>query len=297
METSKEDQGHLDELFNKARQEKPLVSYNEVKSILPLAGLPAIHSAGKGFHFSISSIVVGTGILVSSILSYMVLKVDRHDASAKKEVAQQVTPVAPSNHIETTKSNEVAAPVQQSTQKQNLLTSTDKKLIALPENEYKKVVLNEENAPGQKITATYSLKQNDKEYNIIMEGTDVISIEVDGIKVSSEEYSQHAEAIAIAKNFAEDNIKEQNVKQYLMNMVDKNLRADKLPADENHYVFLLTSSKLYIDGVPQDEKAFTRYSQLYKEQTGKELAGDNEYEFKMHRKQLINKDVYGYKTK
>jgi hypothetical protein len=299
MDTYKDGNQHLDDLFKEARAEKPLVSMEEVKNIIPSSPAAAGAAAGKAFHFGISQVIVVSGIVISSGLAYFTMKSDKTPADkAKTEQVVQQQPLVETLKQEAPQQIQSSNNKSQSFDKTNtLLASTDKKLIAPPEPKYKKVNLNEENVGSQKLTSTVNWKHNDKQYKIVLTGTDIVSIEIDGATVPSSDYTQHAEAITTAKEYAAARIKEEGDKQQLMNFFDKALRADKLASDENNYVFLLTSAKVYIDAVPQDEQTFTRYSKLYKEQTGKTIAEGDEYQFKMKRRQLVNKNVYGFKVK
>ena len=296
MEAHKEGNRHLDELFNTARQEKPLLNLDEVKNILPATPASFVPPS-KGFRFSISHIIVGSGIVISSGLAYFTMKTDKPIVADnhKTELTVQKAPTIINPSKEEIKP---AATIQSSSEKNNApLASTDKKLITLPETKYKKVNLNESNVASQKFTVTPDFHFDGRHYKITIVGTDVTAMEVDDVKISSDQFAQHAGAIGVAKGLVEARIKEEGDKQSLMNFIDKNLRTDKLAGDENNYVFLLTADHLYIDGMPQDEKEFIRYSNFYKQQTGKEVAKGDEYQFKMQRKQLVNKDVYGFKTK
>jgi hypothetical protein len=299
MDTYKDGNQHLDDLFKEARAEKPLVSMDEVKNIIPSSPAAAGAAAGKAFHFGISQVIVVSGIVISSGLAYFTMKIDKTPAEKPKteQVAQQ-QPVVETPKQKAPQQIQTSNNKSQSFDKTNtLLASTDKKLISPPEPKYKKVNLNEENVASEKYTVTPAFTQDGKKYKITITGSDVKEMEVDGAIVPASDYAQHADAIATAKEYARMRIKEEGDKQQLMNFFDKALRADKLASDENNYVFLLTSSKVYIDAVPQDEQTFARYSKLYKDQTGKTVAEGDEYQFKMKRKQLVNKNVYGFKVK
>jgi hypothetical protein len=292
MQTHKEGNQHLDDLFKEARQEKPILGLDEVKNIIPASNTVI---GSKGFQFSISHIIVVSGIIVSSGLAYFTMKSDKTAADKIKseQVAQEVSTTT---LVKSPNSFHSQIKPQSSKKNNTLLASTDEKLI-VPSTKYKKVNLNEENIGSQKLTSTVKLKHDDKQYEITMVGTEVTNIKMEGATVTSEEYAQHSDVIEIARGYAEARIKEEGDKQQLMSIFDKQLRADKIAPEEGKYTFQLTSSSLLIDGVPQDNKAFTRYSKLYKEQAGKEIANGDEYQFKMKRKQLINKEVYGLKVK
>jgi len=107
--------------------------------------------------------------------------VDKHNASSKKEVAQQAAPAVASALIETSKPKEAASPVQQSAPSPTLLASTDKKLITLPATKYKKVSLDEENVPSQKFTITPDFHFEGKHYRITLVGTDVTMVQANEV--------------------------------------------------------------------------------------------------------------------
>jgi hypothetical protein len=286
METYKEDK-RMDELFRKAREEKPLMHLDEIKNVLP-ANQPIIPHA-KGWHFSISHIIVVSGIIISSGLAYLTMKTDKinkADTTPKTEQASQ-TPVEPikENNLSTT-----STPVP--TNNNHLIASTDKKLISPPViDRHKKVSLNEEFSPSEKFTTVATLNHDGKRFRVTMVATKVVDVEIDGVSITPEEYEQYSEVLANAKGVAEARIKEEGDKQFLINFFDKHLRSDKITADENHYVFQLTDSKLLIDGVAQSDEMFVKYSRLFKEQAGKEVAKGDEYQFKMSRKQLVTKEL------
>jgi hypothetical protein len=297
METYKEGNQHLNELFNAARQEKPLLKVDEVNSMLPSGAPAAGMHAAKGFHFGISHIIVVSGIVISSGLAYVTMKTDKNAAhQPKTEQVIQTSPAA----IETPKqeSSQLTIKPKSSDKTNTLLASTDKKLISLPEDKHKKVALNEEYTPSEKISQTVTFPHDGKNYRIVTSGSDVnniiiSSVQVDDINIPVEDYSLHTDAIERAKQAAQAKIKEEGDKRYTINTFDKTIRADKLAADENHYVFQLTSDQLFVDGVPQRKEAFEYYSKLYKELTEKEIPRGSEYKFTMSRKQLETKTVFG----
>jgi hypothetical protein len=287
METYKEDK-RMEELFRKAREEKPLMHLDEVKNVLPSNQPFVPHS--RGFHFGISQAIVISGIVISSGLAYMTMKTDKTDATIKTEKPKQI-------QVEPSKENILSIPT--TTPSENPIASTNKKLISPPAiDRHKKVELNEEYTPSEKFTTTASITEDGKEYKVTMVGaTKVIDIVIDDVSIAPEEYEQYSEIIERAKGFAEARIKEEGDKQFLINFFDKHLRTDKIAADENHYKFQLTSEKLFIDGIAQSDELFVKYSKLFKDQTGKEVAKGDEYQFKMSRKQLENKKIYGFKVK
>jgi hypothetical protein len=285
METYKEENKRMDEMFRKAREEKPLINLDEVKNVLP-ANQPLI-SHGKRLHFSISHIIIVSGIVISSGLAYMTIKKDMTDSTSKTENTTQL-PVEPSK--ENSLSDKIFTP--STTPSNNAIASTDKKLISPPSvDKHKKVALNEEYMPSEKFTTKATITHDGKEFKVTMVATKVVDVTIDGISIGPEEYEQYSEVITRAKGFAEARIKEEGDKQFLINFFDKHVRSDKISSNENRYVFQLTSTQLLIDGIAQSDVMYAKYSRLFKEQTGKEVAQGDEYQFKMSRKQLVTKEL------
>jgi hypothetical protein len=295
METYKEENKRMDEMFRKAREEKPLLNLDEVKNVLP-ANQPLIPH-GKGLHFSISHVIIVSGIVISSGLAYMTIKKDKTDTAPKTENTIQL-PVETSK--ENSLSNKISTPSSTpATPLNNAIASTDKKLISPPVvDRHKKVALNEEYTPSEKFTTTTNITRDGKEFKVTIVGASkVVDIVINGVSIAPEEFGQYSEIVEIAKGAAEARIKEEGDKKFLMNFFDKKLRTDKMLSDENHYIFQLTDKELLIDGTAQSDAMFEKYSRFFKEQTGKEVAKGDQYQFKMSRKQLENKDVYGFKVK
>src|SRR5437763_816994 len=67
----------MNELLKEAQQEKPVMNLKEVENII--ATKQYTPTFIKPFRIGINTIIVGSGIIVSSFLAYMTLKVDKQN--------------------------------------------------------------------------------------------------------------------------------------------------------------------------------------------------------------------------
>src|SRR6187549_1294585 len=97
MEIHKTTNKELNDLFNEARQEKPVMDFKEVDQVIK-DGKYTPSAGSRGFHIGMNNLIVVAGIVVSSFLAYMALKVDRGElatvnaTSAPEQVAGASAP-------------------------------------------------------------------------------------------------------------------------------------------------------------------------------------------------------------
>src|SRR6185436_13933083 len=89
MEIHKNTNRQLNELFNEARHEKPVMDLKEVEKIIS-DGKFTPASSNKAFRIGINNLIVVSGILVSSFLAYMALKVDTNPPVVEPEQTANV---------------------------------------------------------------------------------------------------------------------------------------------------------------------------------------------------------------
>jgi hypothetical protein len=82
MEIHNNTNPRLDELFREARNEKPVMSMDEAEKIIS-SGNYTPAATPRGALIGMNNLIVVSGIIVSSFLAFMVLKVDRQDDYAR----------------------------------------------------------------------------------------------------------------------------------------------------------------------------------------------------------------------
>jgi hypothetical protein len=138
-------QHRTDELLKEASEGKPLMGLEEVEQIVN-AGRYTSAAGFKGIHIGINTVIVTSGIIVSSFLAYMALKVDKRNAQDDKfkientisQITENKLPVADAKQVEPITSN-VSAMVSKNEKHElnqdNLLASSNNKIIAKKKKE------------------------------------------------------------------------------------------------------------------------------------------------------------------
>jgi hypothetical protein len=286
----------IDELMHEARNEKPLLPLTEVESIIGTSSIsPAV--TVKGLHVGLNSLIVITGIVVSSFLAYMALKVDNvHVQTPVATVIPDVSTQTASDIVNTKvqlPAKNIIASVTTVTPKlkredfvrpkqnpENLTASTNTVVtrdenvesepasIAVPS---KKKILS-----GQFMITFY---YNDQKVEMKVAGDDIAELAVDQKVIPETSYSDYDDVIAEGRNYLMgDHSKEVNTLQ-LISFFDSQLHSDKILNGDSHYAFELSSSELLINKTSQSYDVFRKYKKLYESKTGKEITEGSTYRY------------------
>ncbi|MCX6275120.1 MAG: hypothetical protein NTV09_07925 [Bacteroidetes bacterium] len=300
MEIHKNTNKQLNDLLNEARHEKPVMNMKEVEGIIN-QGKYTPSAASRGFHIGMNNLIVLAGIVVSSFLTYMALKVDKGDLmsappKSNTEVAVGTSVNEASKNI-LSSNNVVGVPAAlplvnngasavktsdrvQPKQNPSTLLASNKNLAA---------TLNESD---EDMSAPVAAKMPSGEYDITFNyagqaikmklvGDEVAEFLVDGNVIPAEQYGDFDDILAEGKNYLIGNThaEEEGSSLNLIKFFDGQLRADKILDKEVRYHFELSSSNLTIDGQPQSNDFFKKYKGLYESKTGKTITEGSVYKF------------------
>jgi|GEM_PF-4095330 len=297
MEIHKNTNKQLNDLLHEARHEKPVMNLKEVENIIS-EGKYAPAGGSRGFHIGMNNMIVVCGIVVSSFLAYMALKVDSGELTtpvstpSQAEVAMSqpasqpaVVPsvAVPANNTLTETRKPAAKPLDRVQPKQNpatLLASASENLVATDNGSgAENVEPVVENVPIVEYTITFNYNGQDVSMKLV--GDKISEFSVDGHAVTSDQYSDYADILAEGKNYiignthAEKNSSSLNLIKYF----DGQLRSDNILNNQVHYLFELTSSQLIVNGNVQPDEIFKKYRGLYESKTGKKVTEGSVYKF------------------
>lgn len=309
MEIHKNTNKQLNDLLHEARHEKPVMNLKEVEEIIS-KGKYTPAGSNRGFHIGMNNLIVVCGIVVSSFLAYMALKVDKGDLAANAPVVSQsagnelsgqsaqeqklssseisATPALSSNENTTSttqqgqsstlKTSDRVQPKQNST---TLLASADKHLVAAND------VKPEENStapvasvmPSGEYVITFNYDGQDIRMKLV--GDEVSEFFVDGHAIPASQYGDYDDILSEGKNYLIGNTHNENGSSSLnlIKYFDSQLRNDKILKDEVQYKFELSSSQLTVNGQVQSNELFNKYKGLYEAKTGKTITDGSSYKF------------------
>jgi len=302
MEIHKNTNKQLNDLLNEARHEKPVMNLKEVEQIIS-DGKYTPAAGRRGFHIGMNNMIVVCGIVVSSFLAYMALKVDKGDlvnasASSQTNALPQNTPLnqvsAVPNESKIEIANSTAIPATQNKTAENkisdrtqpiqnpatLLATSDKNLVATT------------NEPAEHIAAPAAAKMPSGEYVITFNydgqdirmklvGDEVSEFTVDGKAVPADQYADYDDILAEGKNYLIGNThaEEGSSSLNLIKYFDNQLRGDGVLDKEVQYKFELSSTQLIVNGEVQSNDLFKKYKGLYQDKTGKTITDGSVYKF------------------
>jgi hypothetical protein len=296
MEVHKNTNKQLSDLLNEARHEKPVMNLKEVESIIS-QGKYTPAAGNRGFHIGMNNLIVVCGIVVSSFLAYMALKVDSGDMVSSTSVpantgvvssnqgtsqtALQIQPApvtAPA--VETAKNTSAAANRTQPQQNPATLSaSADNMVVTESESDESMAAPVANKMPSGEYQITFNYAGQDIRMNL--EGEEISEFYIDGNPVSESQYGDYEDILAEGKNYLIGNTHAEagSSSLNLIKYFDSELREDKILADEVRYTFELTSSELIIQGKVQTEDMFKKYKSLYETKTGKTVTSGSVYKF------------------
>jgi len=307
-----------DELLKEASVGKPVMNLDEVEQIVN-AGRYTSAVGFKGIHIGINTVIVTSGIIVSSFLAYMALKVDKQSTQSGKFKIENTVPLTAENHSPVTETKQVE-PVKNNTlvvvsknehsglahSNNNLLASSNNKIIVsknkeTPTNSSQLTeplasnikVSAETNSSSNGASSPVSLNKkmlsgelkisfvyNDQEVEMKLIGDNVSQLSIDGRIIDREKFDDYSDMISEGENYlAGKHGKEAKNSLDLIQYFDSQLQQDKLIATDAPYTFELNSSQLLINKSAQSNEAFTKYKKLYETKTGKIVTDGSVYRF------------------
>ena len=304
MEIHNNSNKQLNDLLGEARREKPVMNFNDVEKIIS-EGKYIPTGGNRGWHIGMNNMIVLCGIVVSSFLAYMALKVDKGDLvnstspSVEQKIVENGTDAgllasdskdAKSDEMVTTpvsSASEQAQPVSKSAErirpKQNsstLLASSDNHIVSDP-NEAEENVVTPVAAkmPSGEYIITFNYEGQDIRMKLV--GDEVSEFFVDGKAISSDQYGDFDDILAEGKNYLVGNIHEEEGSSSLnlIKYFDSELRRDHILDKEVQYEFELSSSQLIVNNVLQPGEIFKKYKGLYEDRTGKVITKGSVYKF------------------
>ena len=300
MEIHKNTNKQLNDLLNEARHEKPVMNLKEVENIIA-EGKYTPAAGNRGFHIGMNNLIVLCGIVVSSFLAYMALKVDKGDivniAQPKTEMATQTTStpvnqaqsdliaqgtVPASQPVVENKSDKksAAAAAENIRPKQNpaTLLASNENIVAPAEEEHMAAPVASKMPSGEYVI-TFNYAGQDIRMKLV--GDEVSEFFVDGHAVPADQYGDFDDILSEGKNYLIGNTHdaEGSSSLNLIKYFDSQLRADKILDKEVQYKFELSSSQLIVNGEVRSEELFKKYKGLYESKTGKTITDGSVYKF------------------
>jgi hypothetical protein len=304
MEIHKNTNKQLNDLLNEARHEKPVMNLREVENIIS-EGKYTPSGASRGFHIGMNNMIVVCGIVVSSFLAYMALKVDKGDLvtvntpaavknivtvpvsttpvnqNRESAVAEQTLPAsAPSHETENKQALKTSDRVQPKQNPATLVASSDKNIVATEnENNEAAAAPVEFKMPSGEYVITFNYNGQDIRMKLV--GDEVSEFSVDGHAIAADQYGDFDDILAEGKNYLIGNTHSGNNASSLnlIKYFDNQLRADHILDQEVQYKFELSSSQLTVNGVVQSNDIFKKYKGLYEAKTGKTITKGSSYKF------------------
>jgi len=298
MEIHKTTNKELNDLFNEARHEKPVMNLKEVGQVIT-DGKYTPSAASHGFHIGMNNLIVVCGIVVSSFLAYMALKVDQGDLGnavnpATTEQLASESPVSvQTNPLQQTEINTAAVTkvkkepaiktsdrIQPKQNPATLVASADNNIVAA-DNESDEAIVAPVSAmmPSGEYLITFNYAGQDISMKLV--GDEVSEFFVDGHSIPAEQYGDFDDILAEGKNYLIGNTHEEGNSSSLnlIKYFDSQLRADNILDSEVQYKFELSSSQLVVNGAVQTNDVFKKYKGLYESKTGKTITEGSVYKF------------------
>jgi hypothetical protein len=298
MEIHKTTNKELNDLFNEARHEKPVMNIKEVDQVIK-DGKYTPSGAGHGFHIGMNNLIVVCGIVVSSFLAYMALKVDQGDLgntmnAPTTEVATEAPVSVQSNPLQLSESINTApvtkdkkepalkasARIQPKQNPATLVASADNNIVTA-DNDNDEMIAAPVTAkmPSGEYLITFNYAGQDISMKLI--GDEVSEFFVDGHSIPAEQYNDYDDILAEGKNYLIGNTHEEGNSSSLnlIKYFDAQLRADNILDSEVQYKFELSSSQLVVNGAVQSTDVFKKYKGLYESKTGKTITEGSVYKF------------------
>lgn len=281
MKEENEDQERrLNNLFTKAKEEQPIVEWDDVKKLVY-----AQSTAMVGQSILSRYKYWGMGVLSVFIVAVIFFGYNQNLKTGKEQQPAVATIV---QHVEELQDEPQTNAVTKTIVESNPNTVERNILHELPINPNKV-------ASAQEVSETKSSKQDDyfhgdAKINFENEGANVNMIvgdelkrlEINGTLINENEYPKYdaliqkgkalkteADKSLYVKTDAKRNQQQKN--REVMNELIKQLKSDKIIAETDHFEFRITGSKLYINEIEQSKTLFIRYKNLYETVSGNRL--------------------------
>ncbi|MEO8087201.1 MAG: hypothetical protein ABI763_10300 [Bacteroidota bacterium] len=300
MEIHQNTNKQLNDLLTEARHENPVMNVKEVEKIIA-EGKYTPAGGSRGFHIGMNNMIVLCGIVVSSFLAYMALKVDNGDmasnvvpvktemqsSSVTHPVLSNVQPAndaqvipAPAPAVEN--NHQVVIDANKIRPKQDISTllASNKNLVATPTKTEEHII---EPVAAKMPSGEYVITFNSAGQDIKMRlvGDEISEFSVDGNVVPADQYGDFEDILSEGKNYlignthADEGASSLNLIKYF----DGQLRSDKILDKEIQYKFELSSAQLIVNGDIQTAEIFKKYKGLYEAKTGKTITEGSVYKF------------------
>lgn len=294
-------QNKLNELLGKASRQQPVMDMQEVRSVLA-SGTYVSQSVKPRLNFGLNTLlyaVLITSVSLASYIWYLEHKGNGYAttvkssslyeefASLNKDVAEPKTAalILPDNFGTVVTSP--STPVE--------IKAKPKPVVA-SKNNSNVVAMAADHSNSSKRIETEDFKvlfnKNNERVIIKFRETSLQEVNVDGKAISQDEYSAYNDLIIQALEMArkKQSNKDANMsveeKEYnkrnaaLIETIETELFTDALVTDTNHYEFMMSNNKLFINGKVQSDDMFRKYKLLYEEKIGTSFASNAIYKFK-----------------
>ena len=301
MEIHKTTNKELNDLFNEARQEKPVMDFKEVDQVIKDGKYTPV-GGSRGFHIGMNNLIVICGIVVSSFLAYMALKVDHGDLGMAVDPAAtnqntQAAIIEQDNSSQVSNLNLTQENIKPAVEnKEPVLKASDRvqpkqnpnTLVASAENDV--IVAESENDEDVAAPASANMPRGEylitfnyagQDVSMKLVGDEVSEFFVDGHAIPAEQYGDFDDILAEGKNYLIGNTHDKGGSSSLnlIKYFDEQLRGDKILDKEVQYKFELSSSQLIVNGGVQTDDLFKKYRGLYESKTGKTITAGSVYKF------------------
>ena len=301
MEIHKTTNKELNDLFNEARQEKPVMDFKEVDQVIKDGKYTPV-GGSSGFHIGMNNLIVICGIVVSSFLAYMALKVDHGDLGMAVDPAAtnqntQAAIIEQDNSSQVSNLNLTQENIKPAVEnKEPVLKASDRvqpkqnpnTLVASAENDV--IVAESENDEDVAAPASANMPRGEylitfnyagQDVSMKLVGDEVSEFFVDGHAIPAEQYGDFDDILAEGKNYLIGNTHDKGGSSSLnlIKYFDEQLRGDKILDKEVQYKFELSSSQLIVNGGVQTDDLFKKYRGLYESKTGKTITAGSVYKF------------------
>jgi len=249
-----------------------------------------------------NNLIVICGIVVSSFLAYMALKVDHGDLGMAVDPAAtnqntQAAIIEQDNSSQVSNLNLTQENIKPAVEnKEPVLKASDRvqpkqnpnTLVASAENDV--IVAESENDEDVAAPASANMPRGEylitfnyagQDVSMKLVGDEVSEFFVDGHAIPAEQYGDFDDILAEGKNYLIGNTHDKGGSSSLnlIKYFDEQLRGDKILDKEVQYKFELSSSQLIVNGGVQTDDLFKKYRGLYESKTGKTITAGSVYKF------------------
>lgn len=265
----------LDALFQKARDEKPIVSLEEVRPVLLLA---KTGSSASNNIVRLRWMMLAFGLIIIAgfaiFLTNKETPFDKADSLAEKNVATSGQNTSESSAAAASENNTAPLPSQNKSRENSPPISSNPR-ESLNESYY---------FPGK---AEIEFEENNRQIKMVMD-EQLVFLSINNQEIAPEEYSNHAEIIdkgfrlklkSVPHSAPANHPTAKSNKEVMDGLIDA-LAADQLIQPDSSFEFRLTGKKLYIDNTVRDDLLYRKYRNLYEHLSGNKIAEDTDIRIK-----------------